>query len=70
MRFRRSLVGRTVEVLTLREVRPDGRLRALSGNFVDLGLDLDGRPASPLFNHLLEARITEAGEHDTLAVPA
>jgi threonylcarbamoyladenosine tRNA methylthiotransferase MtaB len=70
LRFRRSLVGRTVEVLTLREVRPDGRLRALSGNFVDLGLDLGRRAAPPLFNHLLEARITEAGEYDTLAVPA
>jgi threonylcarbamoyladenosine tRNA methylthiotransferase MtaB len=66
-RFRRSFVGRELPVLTLREIRPDGRLRALSDNYIDMGLDLNGRSAGPLLNRLLMARITRATEKDTLA---
>ena len=60
--FRRSFVGRDLPVLALREVRPDGRLRALSDNFIDLGLDLGGRSAGEVINRLLTARITHASE--------
>jgi threonylcarbamoyladenosine tRNA methylthiotransferase MtaB len=67
LRFRSSFVGRELPVLTLREIRPDGRLRALSDNYIDLGIDLDGRGAGPLFNRLLTARITHATENDTIA---
>ena len=68
--FRRSFVGRTLEVLTLREIRPDGRLRALSGNFIDLGVDLAGRDPGPWMNRLLPARITAVTGDDTLAAVA
>ncbi len=70
LRFRRSLVGHAVQVLTLGEVRPDGRLRALSDNFVDLGIDLAGRDADPLMNRLLAARVTAATDDETLAALA
>jgi threonylcarbamoyladenosine tRNA methylthiotransferase MtaB len=66
LRFRRRFVGRTLEVLALREVRPDGRVRALSDNFIDCGL-LAGGPTGDLFNRLLPARITAADETGTLA---
>jgi threonylcarbamoyladenosine tRNA methylthiotransferase MtaB len=65
--FRRSFIGRMVEVLTLREVRTDGRLRALSGNFIDLGLEIAGREPVPLMNRLLPARVSAATGEDTLA---
>lgn len=67
--FRRSFVGRDLEVLTLRETRPGGRLRALTGNFIDLELDLGGREPVPLMNRLLRARVTRAGDAATEAVP-
>jgi threonylcarbamoyladenosine tRNA methylthiotransferase MtaB len=67
LRFRRRFVGRTFEVLALREVRPDGRVRALSDNFIDCGLDAGGRSAGDLFNRLVTARITAADESGTLA---
>ena len=67
-RFRLSFAGRRLEVLTLREVRPDGRLRALSGNFIDLGLDTAGRPPGDLFNRLLTVRVTEVTADDTHAI--
>jgi threonylcarbamoyladenosine tRNA methylthiotransferase MtaB len=70
LRFRRSLVGRALQVLTLGEVLPDGRLRALSDNFVDLGIDLAGREALPLMNRLLTARVVAAEEGGTLATLA
>ena len=66
LRFRRSFLGRDLPVLALREIRPDGRLRALSDNFIDLGLDLEGRPAGSFFNRLLSARITDVTPDDTL----
>jgi len=68
LRFRGAFVGRTRTALTLREVRPDGRLRALTDNFIDLGCDLSGRDPAPLMNRLLRVRITDALDHDTLGV--
>ncbi len=68
--FRRAWVGRTRTALTLRDIRPDGRLRALTDNFIDLGCDLEGRDPAPLMNRLLRVRVTEATEHDTLGVLA
>lgn len=66
-RFRGSFIGRTLPILTLRAVRPDGRLRALSDNFIDLGVDLDANPAGPLINRLLCATITGVSPDDTTA---
>lgn len=66
-RFRSSFVGRTLPILTLRALRPDGRLRALSDNFIDLGLDLDDASAGPLINQILPATILHATESDTTA---
>ncbi len=68
--FRRSFLGRTLPVLALRAIRPDGRLRALSDNFIDLGLDCGDRPVAPLMNTFLPARVTAAADDETLAVPA
>ena len=68
--FRRSLrsQGAAGDVtLTLRALRSDGRLRALSDNFIDLGLDLDERSAGPLINRLLPATIVHATKDDTTA---
>ncbi len=67
LRFRRRFVGRDVEALVLREARADGRLRALSGNFIDLWLDPDRRDPRDLINRLVVARVTDAGD-ETLAV--
>lgn len=61
--FRRSFVGRTLEVLPLIKPRADGRLRALSDNFIEMGLDAHDSPV----NRLLPARIDRADEEDTLA---
>jgi threonylcarbamoyladenosine tRNA methylthiotransferase MtaB len=69
-RFRRSFVGRELSVLALREIRPDGRLRGLSDNFIDLGLDLGGCDAARWMNRLLSVRITDVTEHETLAAIA
>lgn len=70
LRFRRLGVGQERAALTLREIRPDGRLRALTDNFIDLGCDLEGRDPAPLMNRLLNVRITGATEDDTLGVIA
>jgi threonylcarbamoyladenosine tRNA methylthiotransferase MtaB len=70
LRFRKAFVGRTRSALILRETRPDGRLRALTDNFIDLGCDPGDRAAAPLMNRLLRVRITEALESDTLGVVA
>lgn len=66
-RFRASFVGRTLPILTLRAVRPDGRLRALTDNFIDLGVDLERSHAGPLINRLLSATITGVSPDDTTA---
>ncbi len=68
LRFRRSFVGCVRPALTLREIRPDGRLRALTDNFIDLGLDLAVRHPDPPMNRMLRVRITEATDQDTLGV--
>ena len=65
LRFRRSCLGQARAALTLREIRPDGRLRALTDNFIDLGCDLEGRDPAPLMNRLLRVRIEGATESDT-----
>ncbi len=70
VRFRRSFVGRDRIVLTLRGDRGDGMLRALTDNFIDLTLDLEGRDPGPLANRFLRARIVEATESGTRAVLA
>ena len=67
LRYRRRFVGRTLRVLALRERRPDGRVRALSDNFIDCGVDPGGRTEGDLFNRLVEVRITAADEAGTLA---
>ena len=65
LRFRRSFLGRTREALTLNEVRPDGRLRALTDNFIDLGCDLEGRDPAAWVNRLVRVRIDAADEAGT-----
>jgi threonylcarbamoyladenosine tRNA methylthiotransferase MtaB len=70
LRFRTRFVGRVLPVLVLREVRPDGRLRGLSDNFIDLGLETGPRPADGLMNRLLAARICGATAGDTFAALA
>jgi len=70
LRFRRSFVGRERTVLTLRETRGDGAVRALTDNFIDLTLELDGRDPGPILNRMLRARIVEATESGTRAVLA
>ncbi len=67
LQFRRGFVDRDLSVLALREIRPDGRLRALSDNFIDLGIDPGDRPAGDYFNRLLTVRVTAASGEDTLA---
>ena len=67
LRYRSRFVGRTLRVLGLRERRPDGRVRALSDNFIDCGVDPGGRTEGELFNRLVEVRITAADEAGTLA---
>jgi threonylcarbamoyladenosine tRNA methylthiotransferase MtaB len=67
LRFRRAFVGRARQALTLRQVRADGRLRALTDNFIDLGIDLGGRAPEPLMNRLLQARIESADASGTTA---
>ena len=67
LRFRRSFIGRDLPALVLREVRPDGRLRALTDNYIDVGIDPGDRPAGDLINRLVVARVTEARDDDTLA---
>jgi threonylcarbamoyladenosine tRNA methylthiotransferase MtaB len=67
LRFRSRFLGRSLPVLTLREVRPDGRLRALSDNFIDLGLAIGDARAGAMMNRLLEARICAVTGDDTLA---
>jgi len=65
LRFRRSFVGHTRSALTLREIRPDGRIRALTDNFIDLGCEAAGGDPGALMNRLLPVRIVEATDRDT-----
>jgi len=68
MRFRTSFLGRQLEVLALRETRPDGRVRALSGNFIEVTLEV-AEPASVL-NRILNVRVTHVGSDEVSAVPS
>ena len=62
-RFRRGFVGWPLEVLAFHDRRADGRLRALSGNFIEVGLDAgDGSR-----NRLLQAVVEDVTRRDTLA---
>jgi len=70
LRFRKRFVGRELPVLVLRGVRPDGRLRALSDNFIDMGLDAGPRAEASLENRLVTARVSAATGDDTLAALA
>ena len=70
LRFRQRFVGRELPVLVLRGVRPDGRLRALSDNFIDLGLDAGRRAEAGLENRLVTARVSAVTGDDTLAALA
>lgn len=64
--FRRRFVGRTLPALVLQETRPDGRMRALTDNFIDLGLEAS---ASEI-NTIVPARVTAVTAVDTFARPA
>jgi threonylcarbamoyladenosine tRNA methylthiotransferase MtaB len=66
LRFRSSFVGKVRTALTLRQVRPDGRLRALTDNFIDLGCDLEGRDPARLMNRLLDVGITDVAGRSTV----
>jgi threonylcarbamoyladenosine tRNA methylthiotransferase MtaB len=65
-RFRSSFLGRKLEVLGLRETLPDGRIRGLSGNFIDVALEAE---AGSAVNRLLTARVTAVGHDSVTAVP-
>ena len=65
-RFKASFLGRDLEVLGLRERLPDGRVRALSGNFIDIALQ--ARPEDCV-NQLVRARITEVSPARVSAIP-
>ncbi len=62
-RFRASFVGHTLEALAYDTRRDDGRLRALTDNFIELGLDATDEAR----NRLLPVLITSATAQDTLA---
>jgi len=66
LRFRQSFVGKTLLTLAYGNRRKDGRLRALTSNFIDLSLEA---PDTSI-NTLLPARITSATTTETLAIPA
>ena len=66
LRFRHSFVGKVRTALTLRQIRSDGRLRALTDNFIDLGCDLEGRDPTRLMNRLLDVGITDVAGSSTV----
>ena len=61
--FRRGFLGRPLEVLAFHERRPDGRLKALTGNFIEVGLEA----ADSARNRLLLAVLEQVTERDALA---
>jgi threonylcarbamoyladenosine tRNA methylthiotransferase MtaB len=61
--FRRSFLGRERDILVLGSQRPDGRWRALTDNYIDLGV----RAEASMVNHLVTARLTNVTRADTLA---
>ena len=62
-RFRRGFVGRTLEVLAFHDRREDGRLRALTGNFIEVGLEA----TDACRNRLMPVVVESATPGDTLA---
>jgi threonylcarbamoyladenosine tRNA methylthiotransferase MtaB len=66
-RFRSGFVDRELPVLTLHDARPDGRLRALSDNYIDLDLDVGPGRSAALQNRLLRARVTGVAADRVLA---
>jgi threonylcarbamoyladenosine tRNA methylthiotransferase MtaB len=62
LEFRRSFVGRTLEVITL-QTGGQGWTEALSDNYLKVQL-----AGSPPANQLLRARVTEVGDEDLVAV--
>jgi threonylcarbamoyladenosine tRNA methylthiotransferase MtaB len=69
LRFRSRFEGRTLQALVLHGRRADGRLRALTDNFIDLAIAPEAAGASPdaLANRFVEARILAATPHETRA---
>ncbi len=62
--FRRSFIGKSRSALILNSRRKDGRWRALSDNYIAFGV-----PAGPaVANRIVDARLIEATEFDTLGV--
>jgi threonylcarbamoyladenosine tRNA methylthiotransferase MtaB len=70
LRFRRSFVGRARRTLALRQVRRDGRLRGLTDNFIEVGIDPGDRDPDALMNRLLPIRITGADRDGAIGVIA
>ena len=66
LRFRERFVGRTLEVLAFHSRRPGGRLRALTGNFIDVDL----AAGAEQINRLLPAVVESVTPRATLARPA
>jgi threonylcarbamoyladenosine tRNA methylthiotransferase MtaB len=66
LRFRRRFVGRTVEAIVLHGSRADGRIRALTDNYIDVWLEPGGR-AGLAAGVLTPARVTAVDAGDTLA---
>ena len=65
-RFHRSFMGRRLDVIGLQGCLPDGRTRALSGNFIEVGL---AAPPEMAVNRLLSARVTDVSSFPVSAVP-
>ncbi len=65
--FRLGLVGTTQEAVVLGDRRTDGRTRALTGNFVEVGIETTSELQR---RSLVEVRITGANAETTDAVPA
>jgi threonylcarbamoyladenosine tRNA methylthiotransferase MtaB len=61
--FRRRFLGRTLEAVTLEARRDDGRLRALTGNFIEVSLPAGTVPP----NRLVPVRIVEVTPEETRA---
>ncbi|MFQ5718312.1 MAG: tRNA (N(6)-L-threonylcarbamoyladenosine(37)-C(2))-methylthiotransferase MtaB [Acidobacteriota bacterium] len=64
-RFRRRHIGRTVEVITLEDARPDGRIRSLTGNFFEVLLPAGSARA----NRLVPVRIVSADASGARGIP-
>ena len=66
-RFRRGFEGRTLHAVVLGDRRPDGRVRALTGNFIEVGLAGDANGLCR--GELIDVRVLAAGETETDAAP-